>query len=244
VRHLLTHTAGLANLASGFAALAIPGGPRANLSTTLMFDAAMKDTMSFQPGTSWQYSDVGYFLLGMIIEKASGRRYQDFLAERFFEPLGMTATSVPDKWAIVKNRAAGYTLRNGKVVQIRRDTQVDLPSPGGAYSTVNDLAIWDGALAGGKVVKPASLDQMWTPVTLDDGSSRPYGFGWEVKERRGHRMISHAGITGTEYSRFPDDGLTVIVLTNLGSRIGSRPVNAWGLTDGVAGFYVADLAGG
>ncbi len=50
---------------------------------------------------------------------------------------------------------------------------------------------------------------MWTPVTLNDGSSRPYGLGWEVKERRGHRMISHAGITGTEYSRFPDDGLTV-----------------------------------
>ena len=128
VRHLLTHTAGLASGSMGFAALAIPGGPRADVSTTLMFDAAMKDPMSFAPGTSWRYSDVGYFLLGMIIEKASGWRYREFVSERLFRPLGMAATFVPDRWVIVKNRAVGYTLRDGQVAQIRRDTQTELPS--------------------------------------------------------------------------------------------------------------------
>jgi len=79
------------------------------------------------------------------------------------------------------------------------------------------------------------------PVTLNDGSRRPYGFGWSVTERRGHRLIDHTGITGTQFSRFPDDHLTVIVLTNLGFRLGGEEVDAWGLSQGVAGFYLPGL---
>ena len=240
VRHLLTHTAGLASLETGFRAL-YTGGVRANYTTAEMFEAATKDPMSFEPGERWQYSDVGYFLLGMILEKASGQRYREFVTERFFQPLGMTASSVLDQWAILKNRASGYTLRDGQLVHIRRISQVELPSHYGIFSTVKDLVKWEAALTGGKVVKLSSLDQMWTPVKLNDGTSHPYGFGWGVDERRGHRLISHTGITGTEYSRFPDDGLTVIVLTNLGRRIGTTGVNSWGLTIGVAGRSMPDL---
>ena len=109
-------------------------------------------------------------------------------------------------------------------------------------STVKDLVKWDAALAAGRVVTPASLAQMWTPVRLTDGSTFPYGFGWFVDERRGHRWISHTGITGTEFSRFPDDKLTAIVLTNLGALIGAGGlVNPWGLTLGVAGRYVPGM---
>jgi CubicO group peptidase (beta-lactamase class C family) len=206
-----------------------------------MFEAAAKDPMSFAPGERWQYSDVGYFLLGMVIEKASGQRYRDFLAERFFQPLGMTSTSVLDQWAIVKHRAAGYTLRDGQLVNIRRVTQVALPSHYGVFSTVRDLVQRENALAAGNVVKQSSLEQMWTPVKFNNGSSYPYGFGWFVDERLGHRMITHTGLTGTEYTRFPDDKLTVIVLTNLGRRVGWPRVNAWGLTQAVAGRYVPSL---
>jgi CubicO group peptidase (beta-lactamase class C family) len=240
VRHLLTHTAGLASLENGFKSL-YEGGGRINYTTAQMFEAAVKDPMSFAPGERWQYSDVGYFLLGMVIEKAGGQRYRDFLAERFFQPLGMTSTSVLDQWAIVKHRAAGYTLRDGQLVNIRRVTQVALPSHYGVFSTVRDLVQWENALAAGKVVKQSSLEQMWTPVRFNSGSSYPYGFGWFVDERLGHRMITHTGITGTEYTRFPDDKLTVIVLTNLGRRIGWPRVNAWGLTQAVAGRYVPSL---
>jgi hypothetical protein len=109
-------------------------------------------------------------------------------------------------------------------------------------STVKDLVTWETALAAGRVVTVASLAQMWTPVRLNDGSSFPYGFGWSVDERRGHRWIAHTGITGTEFSRFPDDKLTAIVLTNLGARIGARElVNPWGLTLGVAGRYIPGM---
>jgi D-alanyl-D-alanine carboxypeptidase len=240
VRHLLNHTAGLAGIATGFAALAA-GPQRLDISTAAMFDAATKDPMSSRPGTAWQYSDVGYFLLGMVIEHASGRTYRDFLADHFFLPLGMNATSVPGRWVIVKNRATGYTLRDGEVVHIRRTQQAELPSFVGVHSTVLDLARWENALAAGRVVKASSLEEMWTPVQLSTGATHPYGFGWEIKEQRGHRMIAHAGITGTEYARFPDDGLTVIVLTNLGNRLELPPVKSWGMALGVAGLMIADL---
>ncbi|HEV8721468.1 MAG TPA: serine hydrolase domain-containing protein [Candidatus Binatia bacterium] len=206
VRHLLTHTAGLAGMWAGFEALHQDGG-RTDLTTAQMFEAATKDPMSFTPGDRWQYSNVGYFLLGMIIEKASGRSYRDFLTDRFFGPLAMTSTSVPDQWTILKNRAAGYTLRDGELINIRRVTQVELPSDYGIFSTVKDLVKWDNALATGKVVKPSSLEQTWTPVKLNGGSSFPYGFGWFFDESRGHRIITHTGVTGTEYTRFPDDQL-------------------------------------
>ena len=241
LRHLLTHTAGLASLAQGFRSL-YAAGAKVNYTTAEMFQAATNDPMSFAPGTRYQYSDVGYFLLGMILEKASGQRYREFMIERFFKPLGMTATSILDQWAVVKNRAAGYTLRDGQLVNIRRVAQVELPSHYGIFSTVKDLAKWEGALATGKVLTLASLERMWTPVRLNDGTTHGYGFGWVLGQRRGHRVMSHTGITGTQYSRFPDDGLTVIVLTNLGRRIsGSDGVNPFGLTVGVAGYYVRGL---
>lgn len=240
IRHLLTHTSGLASLEKGFAAL-WENGVRLNYTTAQMFDAATKDPMSFAPGAAWQYSDVGFFLLGMVIEKVSGKPYGTFLAERFFRPLGMASTSMLDQWAIVKHRAPGYTLRNGQLARIRRDWWFEMGSHYGALSTVKDLVKWDAALDGGQVLGKASLAEMWTAVRLDDGSRRNYGFGWFVTERRGHRLIDHTGITGTQYSRFPDDGLTVIVLTNLGYNFGGQEVDPWGISQGVAGLYLRGL---
>jgi CubicO group peptidase (beta-lactamase class C family) len=239
IRHLLTHTSGLPDLENGFQAL--KGGMRLDYTTAQLFGAARNDVMSFAPGERWQYSDVGYFLLGMIIEKASGRKYRDFLATQFFERLGTASTSVLDQWTVLKNRAAGYTLRNGQIVNIRRVAQVELPSHYGIFSSVRDLARWDNALAAGKVVNQPSLKQMWTPVQLNGGASVPYGFGWSIAERQGHRMIMHSGITGVEYTRYPDDKLTVIVLTNLGNRINETEVNSWGLTKGVAARLIPVL---
>jgi len=240
VRHLLTHTSGLPALGNDFKSL-WAGGLRMNYSTQQLFDAAAKDTLDFAAGERFQYSDVGYFLLGMIIESASGQRYREFLEQRFWKPLGMTSTSVLDQSRILKHRAAGYTLRGDELVNIRRTVQAELPSHYGVFSTVKDLLIWDAALAAGRVVKPATLSQMWTPVKLNYGGAYPYGFGWFVSERRGHPWIWHTGITGTELSRFPDDGLTVVVLTNLGRWVGPSRVNSWGLTYGVAGRYVRGL---
>jgi len=241
VRHLLTHTSGLPGLGSGLKALR-GGGPRMRYGTAEMFDAATKDELSFSAGERHQYSDVGYILLGMIIEAASGQRYRDFLAERFFKPLGMSATSVIDVSRIQKRRAETYTLRDGKVVHYWRVWDIEMPSHYGVLSTVKDLVTWEAALTAGRVLKAASLAAMWTPVRLNSGAYYPYGFGWGVDERRGHRIIAHAGITGTELVRLPDDGLTVVVLGNLGATVDpASRVNAWGLAYGVAGRYIKGL---
>jgi CubicO group peptidase (beta-lactamase class C family) len=241
VRHLLTHTSGLPGLTGGFKAL-WPGGQRMRYTTAQLFAAAAKDQLSFPAGERFQYSDVGYFLLGMIIESASGRRYRDVLEERLFKPLGMTSTSVMDVSRILKHRAANYTLRDGRLVNDWRVWDVELPSHYGVVSTVKDLVTWEAALSAGKIVKPATLTEMWTPVRLNAGGSYPYGFGWSVDERRGHRWITHTGITGTELSRFPDDGLTVVVLTNLGRTFSpTNRADPWGLTYGLAGRYIKGL---
>jgi CubicO group peptidase (beta-lactamase class C family) len=209
----------------------------------VLFNSAVKDRLDFAPGERFQYSDVGYFLLGMLVEKASGKRWGEYLDERFFKPLGMASTSVLDHRRILKHRAAGYTIRDGELVNIRRVWDVELPSAYGVFSTVKDLVTWDAALTSGKALTPASLGLMWTPLTRNDGGTHPYGFGWGVDVRRGHRWIAHSGLTGTEYSRFADDRLTVIVLTNLGGLIGGGVSTAdpWGLTYGVAGRYVPGL---
>jgi CubicO group peptidase (beta-lactamase class C family) len=240
IRHLLTHTAGLAKLGEDFRAL-WQGGVGMNYTTAQMFDAATKDPLSFAPGAGWQYSDVGYFLLGMVIEKASGQRYAAFLADRFFTPLGMRSTSVINQWAVIPHRAPGYTLQNNELIRIRRDWQFEMPSHYGVLSSVRDLVKWDAALDTAQILSPQSLTAMWTPVRLNDRSLRPYGFGWFVTERRGHRLIDHTGITGTQFTRFPDDGLTVIVLTNLGYRLGGQEVDPWGISHGVAGLYLPGL---
>jgi CubicO group peptidase (beta-lactamase class C family) len=195
VRHLLTHTAGFRGI--GFEFKTLP--ERWSYTTAQMFKAATENLMGFAPGEQWRYSNVGYFLLGMIIEKASGQYYREFLTERFFKPLNMAGTSVPDQWKIIKNRADVYTLRDGELVHNRHPAYIQLPSSGGLLSTVKDLVKWDAAFESGKLVKRSSLEQMWAAVRLNDSTTHPYGFGWFVDERRGHRLISHPGSTGTEY---------------------------------------------
>jgi D-alanyl-D-alanine carboxypeptidase len=234
VRHLLTHTAGFPDQ--------FPeereGTYLMDDSTANMFATVAGTPLLFPPGTRAQYSDPGYFLLGMVIERASGKPYGTFLAERFFKPLGMTSSHVIDQWAIVKNRVAGYTMREGKLLNGRRDWQVELPSHYGVMSTIDDMARWEAALAAGTLLDRASLDQMWKPARLADGRQAlvfgsAYGFGWMLGDVRGHRSVEHGGFSGTHMLRFPDDGLTVVVLTNLDIRSGSQPQT---IARGVAGL--------
>jgi CubicO group peptidase (beta-lactamase class C family) len=232
VRHLLTHTA---HLSVNPEKIRVRGGR--DHTTTWIFERLSGMRLDFAPGERWQYFDMGYFLLGMIIEKTSGMRYREFLRERIFQPLGMTATTIIDQWAIIKNRVAGYTLRNGKLAHIRRVGQMELPSHYGILSTVKDLTKWDAALYTEKLLKKASFDQMWTPVKLNNGLTFPYGFGWLLFDHRGFKRVSHGGGTGTYITRFPEEKLTVIVLTNLGD----VESFAWHLALGVAGLYNPEL---
>ncbi len=250
VRHLLNHTSGLPTTGKGLTGLvwSRPWFSLPYASTEAMYDAVRRDPVGSAPGEKWQYSDDGYILLGLIIERVSGRTYSDFLAERIFNPLGMNSTVVENKWTR-KNGARGYTIRGGKIVNIGRDMLMGLPSAHGIFASALDMAKWAMELDAPKLLPESSLNLMWTPLRLNDGKTYPYGFGWELPEWdvprwRRHRMIGHNGITGTQITRFVDDGLTVVVLTNLGvAELPPSPsINAWGLTIRIASLYIPDLA--
>ena len=116
-----------------------------------------------------------------------------------------------------------------------------LPSHGvGIFSTVGDLAKWDAALYGDALLSESSRRMMWTAVRLNDGSTHPYGFGWEVHEPNGHLLLRHTGITGTEIVRVPGDTLTVIVLTNMGRGFGGE-ARSWGIAREIAQMLIPTL---
>ena len=220
IYHLLTHTGGLAPLGDDFKSAVW----RTRMSTAALYEAAKQDPMGGAPGERWSYSDVGYFLLGMVIEKVTGQRYGEALSQRILQPLQMTSSRMLDHRRPLKHLARGYTLYRDpaaasaaeELVNIRRVVDVELASHFGLFSTVRDLAKWDAALYTEKVLKRSSLEHMWSPARLQDGSNDGYGFGWELFQRRGHKLVGHSGITGTYLLRVPGREITVIVLTNLG----------------------------
>lgn len=237
VRHLMTHTSGLPPIGEGFSG--DTGGIYNRIWTTAEeeYAAARADTLHTRPGERYAYSDVGFFLLGMITQHVSGMPWRQFMRERFFEPLGMEETYILDNIGIHPNVARGYTLRGGALAHLHRPWEFALPSHFGIFSTVGDLAKWDAALYSHRLLTEASRREMWTPVRLNDGTTYPYGFGWQVERPGGHLLLRHTGITGTEIVRLPEDTLAVIVLTNLGRGFGGE-ANSWGIAREVAGMLV------
>lgn len=215
VRHLLTHTSGVKSYTSlgGF-----------ELSKRYKVGDFIKELspqpLEFEPGSTYKYSNSGYSLLGYIIESASGKSYWEFLRERIFGPLKMTNTADRDPQFIIKNRATGYEWENGKLVG-RDYNLTDLFSAGAIVSTVADLAKWDVALRDETLLKTSSKNESWKPFILTNGKENSYGFGWNVGEFRGQRLVSHGGQTAgfaANLSRYRDADLDVIVLTNLGTQ--------------------------
>ncbi len=238
VRHLLHHTGGLAPLGQDFVSLVrLP-----TVSTAQMYEAAQADAIVGKPGEKWEYSDVGYFLLGMIIERVSGKSYEAFLREHILMPLGMSTARMADLNRPYRNLARGYTLLRTdgepEIVNIRRDSQRGLTSHYGLFGTVKDLAKWDAALYNDSVIKSASRQEMLVAARLNDGTTFPYGFGWKLGERNGHAYHYHSGITGTFIMRVPSLRLTVVVLTNLGEWASGRSngADAYMLAHAIAGL--------
>ncbi|HKP10579.1 MAG TPA: serine hydrolase domain-containing protein [Blastocatellia bacterium] len=234
VRHLLTHTSGISNK------LYDQINMRQDYTEDQLTKMIADLPLDFQPGERWNYSNPGYVMLGILIHKATGTFYADLLKERIFTPLGMTTARLINEADIVPNRAAGYRLVKGEMKnQEWVSPALNTTADGSLYFTVLDLAKWDAALYTERLLKRASLDRMWTPVKLNDGKTRPYGFGWGFADANGHRLIEHGGAWQgftTHIARYVDDKLTVIVLTNLA---GANPET---IAHGIAGLYNPALA--
>ncbi len=233
IRHLLTHTSGIKNYT------ALDGFELSRRLTQAQFIAQIGAVPTvFPPGEKFSYSNSGYNLLGYIVENVSGKKYWEFLSEKILGPLQMNATTNREPSRILKLRAAGYDLDKTNGLVNRDVDYTDLFSAGEIVSTVGDLMKWDAALDSEKILKNSSKEQMWTSAKLNNGKATGYGFGWFLETLNGHKLIGHPGSTSgfaAANLRFPDDGLTVVVLCNSG---GDGVANQ--VAKAVAGIYLAE----
>src|SRR6478672_7842825 len=219
IRHLLNHTSGIksyTNLGPKWARVV-----RLDLAPDSVVALFANEPFDFKPGDEWRYDNSGYFLLGMIIEKLSGKPYGQYVQDELFTPLGLKSTIYCDQAPLIKHRAQGYATRpGGRFINAEPLSMTQPYAAGSLCSTVTDLAAWTLALSSGKVVSPASYKLMTTPGTLNDGKPLTYGFGLGIGTLGGHRQVSHnGGINGfiSELHHYPDDSLVTVVLTNTGA---------------------------
>jgi CubicO group peptidase (beta-lactamase class C family) len=229
VRHLLTHTSGLVRDAPGY-------NQYRDVEDSEVIKTAYSSPLRFPPGEKWEYSNAGYSPLAKIITKLTGRPWTEYLAERIFRPAGMISTYPVNTGALLPNRARGYA-GNDTPLKEAEHRRALLPA-GGFLSTVADLAKWDALLDRDGFLTEATRREMWTPVTLNNGTTYPYGLGWELDGQgavRGRRVVRHGGsVMGfrSEFARFVDDRVTIIVLMN------QHDVDWQAIVRGVAALYL------
>lgn len=249
VRHLLNHTAGLVEF--HFRPDRVNALSFMRYTTAMQIEDIKRSKLLFAPGSKYAYSNAGYLLLGVIIEKVSGIPYRQFMQDRIFKPVGMDHTGLSESGEIVAKRACGYTVRKGKLVQwtLSKTLQsLDLDSFGAMYSTVPDLIKWENALAAKKLLKSETWNVAWNQTSVGNGKWLNYGYGWGINPTSKHGyQLRHTGHSGTIMVRLPQKKMAVILLSNHG--IGNPPPygndTGWDLsetTDKVIDLAVAKYA--
>lgn len=191
VRHLLTHTSGIKSYT------AVPSFMqtlREDRTPIQVVDMVRKEPADFAPGEKWAYNNSGYIFLGIIIEKAGGMPYAEYMEKKLFAPLGLTHTFVGDENKVVRGRALGY--EQGPDGSLRHARYISMTQPyaaGAIESNVDDLAKWNSLLLSGKVLDAELLRLAWTDSRTNDGKPTGYGFGWQIGDDDGVRIIEHGG---------------------------------------------------
>jgi len=225
IRRLLNHTSGIKGYTElpEFREFSVLKKPKEEL--VKIFSGKPFD---FQPGEEMIYNNSAFFLLGLIIEKVSGKPYGDFVKEYLFDRVGMKDSYYCSEKAIHKNHAHGYdTERNTLVLKAYLDHSWPYAA-GSLCSNTSDLVTWNKALHGGKVLKPESYREMTSPGVLSDGTKIRYGMGIGLSSIDGRKAISHGGgINGflSESEYFPDDDLIIVVLLNTAGPVGPRDLS-------------------
>lgn len=216
IRQMLQHTSGLRD----YEPMVPKDAGRQVLDGDVLEMMKSLDGTDFAPGTRFRYSNTGYGLLAMVVERLSGIRYADFLRMRIFEPLAMNATLAYEQdRSEVANRAIGYRVENAAVIETDQSTTSAVLGDGGIYSSVLDYLKWDRALYpdGRRLVSSETLHLAFSPGQFPDGEPIPYGFGWKFSRHARHRVIFHTGETcgfNTCARRIPDLKALVVVLCN------------------------------
>ncbi len=215
VEHLLEHTSGLPDYES-----LLPDTQTVQVKDRDVLRLMMEqDSTGFAPGSAFRYSNSGYAVLAMAVEKISGLPFAEFLAARIFRPLGMTNTvAFEQNVSAVPHRAYGYSRGDQGWVRTDQSTTSAVLGDGGIYSSLVDLTRWLDLLQGREaLIPPEALARAFLPATLSCGEEVPYGYGFRLDEYRGKRRIYHGGSTRgfrNSLQWFPDDDLTVVFLSN------------------------------
>ena len=215
IRQLLSHTSGYQDY---WPQDYVPPFMREPVTAQQILDRWAKKPLDFEPGTQYQYSNTGYVIAGVIVEKASGMPLLPFLSARIFQPLAMASVANIDQERLGDTDPTGY-LRYalGPPRPAPKEGKGWLFAAGELAMTAEDLARWDVAMLQQKLLRPASYRQMQTEVLRKDGVGISYGLGLDVKTRNGHRLLEHGGeVSGFTAANlvFPDDGAAVAVLVN------------------------------
>jgi CubicO group peptidase (beta-lactamase class C family) len=230
VHQLLTHTSGIPNYTSSTEFGRIK---RTGATPQQMIELVADKPVDFTPGTKWSYSNTGYILLGMIIERISGLSYNEFLKKNILDPLGMTNSGYDRVTDIIKERASGYQEKDGR---LENADFIDMSVPyaaGDIYSTVEDMYRWNEALAeDGKLLSAESRKQMFTEYTEAVHEGQHYGYGVVISRLKFGRLLYYhgGGVEGFSSSiqRYPEDRVCIVVLSNFDS------YKPWELGDHIA----------
>ena len=225
IRHLLSHTSGISDVAA-FPILEEAGG--VGYTREQVIDLVASQPLDFEPGSGHSYSNVGYMLAGMVIERVAGTTYAEYLTNEVLRPLGLEQTSFcPDDQPADDRWAHGYDPQHGswpRALRLGRAPTFIDPAPinmeivgpaGGLCAPVTDLARWPGLLR--SFLEPASYRNMSEPTVLTDGTPVPYGLGIQIRKFGSHPAVSHGGVVNgfiSVVADFPEDDLTMAMLVN------------------------------
>ncbi|MGZ5247077.1 MAG: serine hydrolase [Flavitalea sp.] len=213
IEHLLTHTSGIAD----YSALGDTLRSRGDLTPVQMIDIFKNLPMRFAPGTKWEYSNSGYFLLGYIIEKITGKTYAQYLNENIFKPLGMTGSQYASDTRLIMKRATGYTAGENGYENAPYLSMTHPYAAGSIQSTVGDLFKWQQAVVSYKLVKKETVDRAFTKYRLADGNETLYGYGWRVGNVYASTSLWHGGLISGFRSMaiyLPQQDVFVAILSN------------------------------
>ena len=214
IEHLLTHTSGI----KSYTDMGTFGEiERKDMKPEELVDFFKSQPMDFAPGTDWNYSNSGYFLLGVIVEKVSGMSYPEYVETQFFKPLGMTRSYYGSDSKLIPNRASGYQKGPDGIVNADMMSMTLPYAAGSIQSTVGDLYKWHQGLHSGKVVKKETLEKAFVEYKLPDGRPTQYGYGWVIGLLQGSVTIEHGGgINGflTNVIYLPKEDVFVAVFSN------------------------------
>ncbi|MCI0706672.1 MAG: beta-lactamase family protein [Ignavibacteriae bacterium] len=213
LRYLLNHTSGLPDYENYV--------PDSQTVQVLDADALRlinyADTVYFPAGSKFSYSNTGYALLALIIEKASGVSFAEFLRQNVFLPLQMNNTVAREAHTVVSDRAYGYTRTDSGWTFADQSSTSAVLGDGGIYSSINDLARWDQSLYTERLLPRSVLETAMSATTPTDTSAYSYGYGWYIGSRHNMKTVFHTGSSRgfrNAIVRIPDERFTVVILTN------------------------------